>query len=427
MNPYIPATNDDPATIDLIDDSDAPNASNFNVAPEALANSIAYNRLRVINSNGLNWNTFTTWGVDSGSVAIAPLNYPVYNSFLNIWLMSYADSVENWYVLANSYDGKRFNIGDQFSNPAYNRALLTAGVSNQSSLGTPAYYGTVASPVDGSILRIFVDGNVGNVVTQHFDVLAGTVTQATTPSLISANTTKLSGTELVGNTWVIWYENYNASNIPFYSTNNGATWTASSITPTAGFQINQANIVNALNIILFPAEGTFGTAASKYFISSDGITWTGLAMPTLNAGEYVTGATYASFQNKYYLLTTTATVARLWQSSTALAGSWTVIYTTSYPARDLTCDGRQLVMLLEIGTCVVQSATPPTVLSSLPALRLAYSINGGLAWSLSEAGFDSLNADPRLRLQCGNGQFMFASSVGYSSSVALGPLSTFVI
>lgn len=330
MRQYQPSPSTWHPLIPLIDDSDAPNAANFDIAPEALADNAEYLYTRQGAMPGLTWGVgLTQWGtyVDelTGTGGPYPLSTlscaPVWDAYAGRWLAggTPGGGATSWDWLLESFDGLAWHTA---FGQGVNGGLYLA------IIGSPV--GIAASTVDGTL------GIVGSVSGNHpFVLLANAADTVCTGVTLSAPVAGHSyGVTWFAGQFVLWRAGtitnpwYVASAVVTAAT----TWSAS-----AEFRSSELSWVQTpTTLALFPAISV--NAPTSYMTTTDGQNWTQQALPALLAGEVVLAAWYAEDTGVWYMATgpysagaTPATGStRLWSSPTGIAGTWS-LYTTTVP------------------------------------------------------------------------------------------------
>lgn len=374
-----------PDNIDLIDDSDPPDAAHFNLGPEGLADRTAYLRAHLQSTQ-------------SNARSLAG-NFPL--------------GLVGWPFTASG-------------TPAWDKANARWMMGKTTDLVQASYDGINWSALGGSL-----SANVNAIIVRPSDGLTSAIksSNSTMASLDPATDTwnQFTGpgwdaSGLPGGTWfagggglfVVWESRpsaserlYTATDAIHYSSDLAPFPANFAHTGSQKFLIISAQ--SATRLLLFTTKSNF----TSYVQTDDGVTFNTLAMPTLVSGEEVVGATYDAVAGLFIIMLSTASGSRVLSSPTGLAASWTVVSTRSTdPAQGLASisgpDGSVLA----------------TIFLTRGALwRGMISIDGGVTWRfanitpfVSAVGFFYAEAGG------GGSRFLYADTLSFAASDVIGPL-----
>ena len=404
MHGYIGNANNDPATLQVFDDSDNWTATIVATPFQSLADSVAYFRSRV-NQCSANWpHPVTAWsGSQVGGGSLALETPPIWDSGYARWVAPFVDGSSQCHIL-QSFDGYQWS---EF------------GVDPTATGSSFACTGIISRPTDGALVII---GVFSGTVTGPADYLwtSSGITAGAAPGGSPGSGHWYSGgwAAASSNVWVVWQGGSTAT-APWYSA-TGLTWTtATTWAPPAGFTIHdRAHIlVNSGAVffaILFPA-GT--SVVSQMMATLDGKIWATEPMPTFTlGGEQVIDATYDAFTNTIYLLSGNGSTSHLWSSS--VFGTWTLVYTLNRQTFALRANGRELLIWTSFAGA---GASGGTLYGAL------VSTNGGTVWQGPLMPRSSSAPGNYFAIRSSGSQFMYCNTNEYATSSFVGALPATVV
>ena len=304
-----------------------------------------------------------------------------------------------WYIAGQALGGSvaAFN---RFDGSAWAQDAIFTGGSNSYLMGI------VGRPTDGALLGI---GNFnGTVESVVVNPIANTTNAGQTCGVALVSSVATSGAWF-NSLWVIWPGH--SGTTPYYCATDAAVFTAATTwSPPGSFVSNAlAHIISPTAILIFP-EGT--SVVSKYMRTTDGQNWAQVSMPALNSGESVRDATYDPVGGFYYMLTSTTSTTRVWQSPSGTASSWTVQSTFSHQGYGLKANGTELLAWIAYAG----------------VYRGIMSVDGGVTWYLTSlldatAPFAAGTASA-FSLKCSGGQFMYCNNNKFAASGVAGSALT---
>ena len=279
-----------PPTVGLIDDSDAPNASNFNTAPQGVTDRTAFLNLRFPHP-GLNWHSAFTPDQVLGNSDLAYFGAGAWNDTLQLWIVAVNDQTTGacWAYLTSGLDGGAAafyaQIGSNhvaFGAPAQVTAVAVdpnatggwAGVVDVATTTTTVNF-VANSGAAWSTIRTLTSTNAiamatygGYLIYFANGTLSSTADQGSTWSDFATGLGSPSPYLAVGPNAIVA-----AAQKTTWSSADGVTWTAGTIasganTVIAGLVYDAAR---SLWIVVIDNTSTF---VMQTWSSADGITWT---------------------------------------------------------------------------------------------------------------------------------------------------------
>lgn len=369
-----------PANVGLIDDSDTPNAGNFNVAPENLADRTAYLQRLVQQQRCFNWTKSLappTADFDGNNLLTFTYSHPVWDDYYGRWLM-----------------GCQYNSSDVLGTlmGSYN---LLQWVQVKSLIVSPAggTMTTIADPSTGDVLIIGVNSDPAGETTLYHPSTNTKSSYNVYPSFTLNQVTEGYAMSGSPDGWAFWSYNDSSHVLPQFFYNSGGsahTWTTaafSGYTDAANWKVQAAayNPGASKQILLFPT----GTNPAQYVSSTDGLTYTGRTMPAIGASGTITGAAYDIYRSLWWMISDTGSSSfKLWKSSDGIA--WTLVSTISYPtSKGIAVDGDgNIYVLAEFGNRVFAVGGVPTRKADF---RTLVSTDNGLTFKVTDmmVGYDS--------------------------------------
>jgi len=328
-----------PEEVDLIDDSDAPNASNFGQALENLADRTAYLKGVVEDVQLLNWGpparqTAIVWNRSCGYDAVNDRfmvgTIDVQTGEPQLHLGTGAEDL--WVPLAPSLD-----IGSSTAAP-------TSVLKDPSDAST--YFVAYTDPT-----------------TQH--VIVQKVSGSTVTTVFSELTYLYTDCQLgtVNGAIVIFLAATTAHSSIQYSTDHGATWTAVSVAKA----ISKWRIAAGGSTPTLRACGSCVSAAPVNYHSTDGSTWADAGITSSSSTESVDGLAWGADKDGAAWYASTHVGGNTYTRRSSDGTTWTVKSTlTSVEFNDLVSIGRRLVGSTLAGSDGISS--------------ILLSVDGGATW-----------------------------------------------
>lgn len=332
-----------PANINLIDDSDPPDAAHFDLGPEALADRTAWLAARRLELAATSRSMAANFPSGLLAFPFTTEGAPAWDKANGRWLIG-----KNTALVEVSYDGLTWTqLG----------ASLSANVT-----------ALFVRPTDGVAVAI----KASNSTIAALDPTADAWSESTGPSWVAGGLQ--AGTWFAGPSLFIAWESRPSANERLYSASDGVHWNADMGSQfPANFGHNGSQVFSIISaqsttrLLLFSTRANF----ASYVYTDDGATFTTQAIPTLAAGEQVVGAAYDSAAGLFTIIVSTTTGSRVLSSPTGLVGSWTVISThATEPAQGLVSIAGHAGSVL--ATIFLTRGTA--------IWRAVLSVDGGLTW-----------------------------------------------
>lgn len=388
---YVGNPANDPQAITVFDDSDLRNATNLNLAPEALADSIAYLRGLINGRAGVDWRgQIQTW------TTYEPVVPPVWDPAFGRWLApSIALSGAEPFLL-QSFDGL-----------AYEQWTGNLNTLMSQTSGTLLQRGIIPRATDGTILVLCYDNasTVGYTImlTPTGGHIAGF--GPFTPDT-GAHAWWEGAWNVSTSSWVTWEGSVTTA--PYWSP-DGSTWNAATTWGVvSGFEVHHLAsfsgvVAGTFAHVIFPA-GT--TPVSEFAVSFDGKNWSAAGMPTLPlSGEAVIDASLDSATSTIYLMTGTSSVTHIWASQAF--GSWALVATLNRRCWALKAASQLLVAWTEY------AGQGPSMAS---IYRPIVSTNGGVTWSAPTGLGTITNPAEWFSLRSSGQQILYNNTAEYAAS-----------
>lgn len=361
-----------PPTVGLIDDSDSPNASNFNVAPQGVADRTAWLKARAANA-GQNWRKVFSCAAITGSSPIYSFGSAAWDPLTSRWMLGFqSDFLAG--DTANAFIG--YGLDDDFA-----EAWTQIGSGAIVSSGSPAVKSLSADPtvVGQYWAGVYLNGHSPNPAVELYQ--AATISSAW--SLVrtwapgsSAFDIKLAtfGGYLIA---AVMAGSVGVNGCMLSSTATaGASW--SDYDTLAGGAVGSqwalvAGPSQVIAVILFDT-----LTGDQVYTSTDGHTWTPVSLPGIGVHDQCAGLAWDAVRSLWVLAMNNTSTLRGYLYTSPDGITW-----TKGSAMPPLCVATDIAVLQ--GNYIVALADA----GSAGASGQIYSVDGGVTWYFSQAAFAS--------------------------------------